>query len=439
MSDFGRTLREMLEGRWRNPETALVDRPLPIADIRLMDTTDGAEADLIAPLDLGRSLAVVSDPRTHDAMGGRVARALGRIATVTDVVIEAVEATDEEIAALAGRTTGADALVAVGSGTLQDIVKHATFLDGRPFATFATAASMAGYTSVTASVTRGGMKLSLPSHLPRGLFLDIGVAARAPRFLAQAGLGDCLCRTTAQVDWRLSAALLGTPYREVPFLMQAPYETHLLAEAKGIGTGAPEAIETLYAMLLLVGLGSVYTGTSHHGSMSEHLVSHWIDMFAGPAHPGTTHGMQVGFASVSMSRLQHLVLDADAPPDLREMRIDEAAIRARYGPGFADAVLSAFRAKQAEAGDPAGLRARMEDWESFREGLRAVMLPTEVLVRALDDAGAPATAAAARLARSVYRDALLHAREIRNRYSILDVAADSGVLAGFAEAEAGWG
>ncbi len=31
-------------------------------------------------------------------------------------------------------------------------------------------------------------------------------------------------------------------------------------------------------------------------------------MFAGPAHPGTTHGQQVGVASLAMARLQNEML-----------------------------------------------------------------------------------------------------------------------------------
>jgi glycerol-1-phosphate dehydrogenase [NAD(P)+] len=437
--DFNAMLADMVAGRWTDPETGPgTGRPapaVPFRDIRLMDTTDGAEADLIAPLGLGRDLAVVSDPRTHAAMGARVARALSAIATVRDVVIDPDEATDEAVAMVQDRTRGATGLVAVGSGTLQDLVKHATFQDGRPFATFATAASMNGYTSTTASITRGGMKLSLKSHTPRGLFMDVGVIAAAPAFLARAGLGDCLCRTTAQVDWRLSARLFGTPYHETPFLMQAADEPLMLAQAAAIGRGEPAAIATLLRVLTLVGLATCFTGTSHHGSMSEHLVSHWIDMFAGDSHPGTLHGHQVGYAAVAMSRLHHAILDADAPPVLRPMVVDAAEVLGRYGARLGPPVLAEFRAKAATAQDAGHLNAILADWDAFRAPLRAVMLPTAVLEAALADCGGYASAAASGLPGPVWRDALLHAREVRNRYSILDVAADSGNLAAFADAE----
>ena len=67
-------------------------------------------------------------------------------------------------------------------------------------------------------------------------------------------------------------------------------------------------------MLVLTGFGNVITGSSHSGSMGEHQVSHWIDMFAGDAHPGSKHGQQVGVASLAMARLQEELLSLDKPP-----------------------------------------------------------------------------------------------------------------------------
>ena len=73
----------------------------------------------------------------------------------------------------------------------------------------------------------------------------------------------------------------------------------------------------LQRVLTLCGFGVCFTGVSHHGSMGEHQVSHWIDMFAGQAHPGTTHGQQVGVASLAIARLQNEILKMDKPPKIR--------------------------------------------------------------------------------------------------------------------------
>ena len=63
------------------------------------------------------------------------------------------------------------------------------------------------------------------------------------------------------------------------------------------------------------------------------------------------------------------------------------------------------------------------------------MLPTADLQAALTAAGAPTTPADLGIPAELYRDALIHARAIRNRYTILDLAADAGLLEGFASSE----
>jgi len=45
--------------------------------------------------------------------------------------------------------------------------------------------------------------------------------------------------------------------------------------------------------------------------------------------------------------------------------------------------------------------------------------------------GAPATPEDLGLPGAFYRDAVMHAREIRDRFTFLDLAADSGLLASF--------
>ena len=104
-------------------------------------------------------------------------------------------------------------LIAVGSGTINDLCKYASALDGKPYAVFATAPSMNGYTSVNAAITVEGHKKSLPAQAAAGVFFDLEVLAAAPVRLIRAGLGDSVCRCTAQADWLLAHLLLGRPYR----------------------------------------------------------------------------------------------------------------------------------------------------------------------------------------------------------------------------------
>ena len=434
------TLEDVLAGRWRAPGSGAAP-DIPIDSLVLRDSLAGAEAELLAPLGLGGHLAVVADRDTYDALGQRVVAAIAAHPGLhaDTVILDTPHADEATVAEVRRRTARADALVAVGAGTLNDLAKYAAYLDGRPYAVFATAASMNGYTSSTAAITdTAGMKRSLPAQTPRGLFLDLSVLAAAPAFLSRAGLGDCLCRATAQVDWLMSHLLRDTFYDESPFALQETDEAALLARAEGVGRGDRDAIDALVRVLTLCGLGVLYTGTSHHGSMGEHMISHYIDMFAGAAHPGTLHGHQVGVAAVSMARLQRTLLARERPPRLHPTGIDPEALRRRYGPAIGEDCLVQWRRKALDPAEAERLNTLLEArWDALRERLLAKSLPAETLSATLDAAGAASTVDGLGLERGFYRQTLGHAREIRDRFTFLDIASDAGGLDAFAAAEAG--
>jgi glycerol-1-phosphate dehydrogenase [NAD(P)+] len=392
---------------------------------------DGGEAALLASLALGERLAVVSDRNTYDALGARVARALAAIAVVDTVVLDAPRADRATVEALRARTSVAGALVAVGSGTLNDVCKYLAHQSGRPYVVFATAPSMNGYLTGTASLAQGGFKASLPARPPLAALFDLEVLRRAPARLIRAGIGDSLCRTTAQTDWLLGHHLRDVAYSDAPYLLQIEDEAILLSQTAAIVAGDPDGIAALTRLLVLAGLGMVIAGSSAPASMGEHLISHYIDLMARP-HPGSLHGEQVGVAALTISRMQNALLSAERPPEMRATRVDETAIRARYGAALADQVLGQFRAKALDDAGAARLNARLAAvWPAMRARLREVMLPTARLRGALEDAGAPTTGVDLGLPARFYRAAVRHAREIRDRYSILDLAGDAGVLEAF--------
>jgi glycerol-1-phosphate dehydrogenase [NAD(P)+] len=433
MIDWNALIRDVVDGKWQDPETGKA-ASVPFRTIRLEEDLDGGEADVLAPLGLGRRLAVVSDSNTHEAMGRRVARSLRALGTIDEVVLPGNTHCDEpSIALVQEKTRHADALVVVGSGSLSDTCKYATFKDGRNYATFATAASMNGYAASTASVTlRNGYKTSLPAHAPLGIFIDLKVTAAAPTWLSAAGLGDSLCRSTAQVDWWASHRLFGTYYSSVPYRLMAADEAPALKAAAGLAKHDLEANGLLQRLLTLCGFGVCFTGVSHHGSMGEHQVSHWIDMFAGPAHPGTTHGQQVGVASLAIARLQAEILALDKPPQIHATKISESDFIHRYGQEigaicYAEAMKKAFDRKGAEEFN----RTLESLWPQLRSELSAFVMPPSEMEAILRAASGPVNATELGLPRKIWRDAMKYARDVRNRWSFLDLADDAGLLDDF--------
>ena len=104
---------------------------------------------------------------------------------------------------------------------------------------------MNGYTSVNAAITRHGHKLSLPAQAPAGVFFDLQVLSQAPKRLIRAGLGDSLCRATAEADWLLAHLLWGNPYRTLPFDLLKDDEGPLFEQAAALMQGDKPAVSRL--------------------------------------------------------------------------------------------------------------------------------------------------------------------------------------------------
>ena len=423
-------IEDVLAGKVTVRETGRRLEPT-VKAVAIESSLAGAEEALLRPLRLGERLAVVADENTLEVAGRRIAEALGNVETI---VLEHPKADTRNADLLEERSRHADALIAVGSGTINDLCKHVTHRTGRRCAVFATAPSMDGYVSTTVSITRDGFKTSLPAHAPEGVFFDLGVLAAAPARMIQAGLADTVCRTTAQVDWLLSHLLLDTVYADTPYELMREDEPELYAQADRLLDGDQDAMLSLTRLLVLSGFGVLVTGTSHCGSMGEHSISHYIDIFADP-HPGTLHGQQVGIATWSMARLQAQLLAREAPPTLQPLDLDEEAFARRYG-RFAAPCLEAARKKPFDPAGTARSNERLaERWGAIRERLHGVMLPLPEMERVMAAAGVVRDAAGLGVDPTFYREAVGHAHEIRDRYGFLDLAAQAGDLEAFAASQ----
>jgi glycerol-1-phosphate dehydrogenase [NAD(P)+] len=430
---------EIAAGRWTSRKTSRRAPPSSTRSLVIDTSLEGREADLVTALAVPDPIAVVADANTWEAMGRRITGALacaGR--TVTGIVLDGTLHADMATAAdLDEKVRGFGHVIAVGSGTLNDLCKWVTFRDGRSSSVFGTAASMDGYASSTASITKTtGLKVSHSAHAPVGVFLDLAVMAAAPPRLAAAGFGDCLNSSVARIDWWLSHRLWGTHYFDEPYEMQADNEQELNSRVEGLPRGEIEAVGYLVRALVLSGLGIGFTGTSEHGSQGEHQISHYIDCFAGRRHPGSLHGHQVGLASLTMARIQQWFLAQKTPPELRPTRIDPEDMARRMGPEIVRECLAEYRRKALDTATCDCLNARLANiWPELRRELAAFAVPVETMQARLAAAGGATTAIELGLDPSFYREAVRHGHEMRNRWGFADWAADAGLLDGFAEAE----
>lgn len=421
----------LIAGRWRDPDDG---KPVsvPIKSIVIAPSLAGTEAELVGQLGLGRRLALVADPTTQDLLGARVERALASVATILPIRLPEHPHPDAAtVDRIRAATAKADALVAVGSGTINDLCKYAAHIDGKPYAVFGTAPSMNGYSSANAAITVDGLKKSLAAKVPQGVFLDLGVLAKAPVRMIRSGLGDSLCRATAEADWLLAHLLRGGGFRNAPFALLAEEEGPLFESAAALVAGDTEAMGRLARTLVLSGLGMVIAGGSYPASQGEHLIAHYAEMM-GTDLPPSFHGEQIGVTTLIMARLQHRML-AGGPPRLHPTPVDGADLRRHFGAELGQACEkeSKTKALDADAADRLTQKLAVE-WPALVERIGRVLRPTHELEMALAQAGAPRRGAELGWSASFERTAILRARQIRNRYGFLDLAEEAGILGPFA-------
>lgn len=421
-------ISRLMEGSYPDPDGGAQLR-VDTRSVVIARSIAGMEGDLVQPLGLGSSLAVVSDETTHAVLAGRVENALRVFAKVVSVVLPRNPHADSAtVECVRAATAPADALVAVGSGTINDLCKYASAQDRKPYVVFGTAPSMNGYTSLNAAITVDGLKKSLSAQAPLGVFLDLGILAAAPPRMIRSGLGDSLCRPTAQADWLLAHMLFDQPYRTMPFALLEEDEAELFGAADALMVGDLQVMERLARTLLLSGFGTAICGNSLPASQGEHLISHYADMLPDSSRPFAFHGEQIGVTTLTSARLQEQMLGGAAPV-LHPNTETEADFAQHFGPALGPACWMEFVQKRLCGDKLDAINARIaENWPRIRSAISRIILPSEALAQVLRRAGAPTAPADLGWSSDFYTLAVQHAREIRNRYTFLDLASDSGAL-----------
>ena len=395
---------------------------------------------------------LVADPNTWRAAGEAVAAGLERAGLrAQSLVLEplsvrrdllgdelAVERVREALAAC-----GARAAIAVGAGTVNDLVKLACERLRLPYAAFATAASMNGYTSAIAAPLSRGLKLTLPARPPVLVLADIEVLRAAPSRLSASGFADLLSKPVSTADWKIGELVAGAPF-------SAEVEAILARAASLVDGAGPDiarreeaALARLFEALVLSGLAMAIAGASSPASGGEHLVSHYLDAVAtsrGEEHE--LHGLQVGVGTIVSAGLYECMLAFDPrsiDPAARAAREPswperEAALLAHFGERLGRRVLPHARAAYlCGRALEARLRTLRDRWDEVREAASARVAPAASIAAALRSAGAPTTFASIGVAPERARGAVLFGGALRARYTILQLAHELGTLEAWAE------
>lgn len=286
-------------------------------DIQAIRVGSGVIQELPGILrDLGAShIFLVADNYTYEAAGRQVEQLLDQAGLAYHKRVFQTETplVPNEYAlgsVLAAMTSQDDMLLAVGSGTLNDVTKYVSARTGIPYVIAATAPSMDGYASTVAPTILDGFKTTLPAVYPAAIVADVDILKDAPMPMLTAGFGDIIGKFTSLADWRLSHQLNGEYYcPEVAGVIEAAVET-CAANAKALAQREPQAIQAVTEALILSGLAMGMVGVSRPASGAEHQMAHYWEMDAlrrGEEHP--LHGNAVGVGTVMAASLYEMAAE----------------------------------------------------------------------------------------------------------------------------------
>jgi len=186
-----------------------------------------------------------------------------------------------------------DIIVGVGSGVINDIGKIVSHISGKPYIIVATAPSMDGYASASSSMTRDGLKISLPTRSADVIIGDTDILKHAPLRMMKSGLGDMLAKYISICEWRLSHLITGEYYcPQIADLIRNAVK-RCVENASGLLNREAAAVEAVFEGLVIGGIAMNYAGLSRPASGVEHYISHILDMRAVEfGTPEDLHGIQ---------------------------------------------------------------------------------------------------------------------------------------------------
>ena len=396
--------------------------PTPPQRLIGKDATAGIATTLAQHMP-AQKLLLVSDDTTWVAAGAQVTAALAADHTLTPHSLgRHIRATRESAQALANKTTAYDGLIAIGSGTINDITKYAAHLANKPYVCVATAASMNGYTSMTASLEELGHKQSFAAAPPRAVIADTTIIAAAPKRLTRAGIGDTLCRSTVETDMLLSHHLLGTTYPRDLFDRMRAHEASLIAEAPSAREGDSAFVGKLMVALLDAGDAMAEYGSSAVASQGEHMIAHTLELMYGAELRHILHGEMIAITTLTMNQLHHKILLS--PPSVKSMPRDRLQFERLFGKKAGPELAEQYTKKILSTEQILDINARLAThWPEIKAAILEVIASPSSIERAFLQSGLATRASDIGISAERYRAACTSAYLTRDRFGVLDMAA----------------
>ena len=333
-----------------------------------------------------------------------------------------------------------DVIIGVGTGVINDTGKFFSHRLKMPYFIVATAPSMDGFASTGAALISENLKTTFDSHVPQAIIGPVEVLANAPMDMISAGLADILGKFTCLIDWNIAREVNGEYYC-------AYIEELIRASLKKVMDNAPfvknrdhAAIANIMEALVVTGIAMEYAGNSRHASGAEHHLSHYWEMqYQALGRKAVLHGTKVGIGTVAITWLYNKLKDTNV--DFAKVRENTAfdfeawseKMTRAYGVS-APGVIALER--KAQKNSPEGRLARLqlaeEKWDKLQK-LMAEMIPgVQTMEQTLGELGGAIRPSHVDIPKDMFFDSVRYAKEVRDRYTVLQLIWDLGLMEDFA-------
>lgn len=329
-----------------------------------------------------------------------------------------------------------DLVVAVGTGSINDMCRFFSYQMGVPYAIVATAAPMDGFASSGAALIINSMKVTIPAQTPLFIIGDTDVLCGAPPRMVAAGLGDLLGKFTCLNDWRISKVVNNEYYCDTIVNLVNDCINNVLSNADNVASRDPQVIGDIMEGLVLTGVAMSFIGNSRPAAGCEHHMCHfWETLELQEGKIPVLHGTKVAVGTVMILKMTEFL--REKRPDFEAARekakaYDQAAwekkIQEIYGASASSVIALEHESKKNETeGRLARIDAIEANWDEIVRLMNEYMPTAERMMEILKSLEAPCLPAQIGFDSERLYNALVYAKETRARYSMLSMMADLGV------------
>lgn len=330
-----------------------------------------------------------------------------------------------------------DLVVAVETGSINDMCRFFSYQMNVPYAIVATAAPMDGFASSGAALMVDNIKQTIPAQTPLFIIGDTDILCGAPARMISAGLGDLLGKFTCLNDWRISKIVNDEYYCDTVVNLVKDCIENVLKNADKAASRDPKVIGDIMEGLVLTGVAMSFVGNSRPAAGCEHHLNHyWEAIEIQNGQIPVLHGIEVGLAEVVILKMTEFL--RESRPDFDAARekakqYDQAAweekMKEVYGTA-SDAIIELEH--ESKKNDPEGRLKRIdkieENWDEIVKLMNDYMPSAERMIEILTSLDAPYFPSQVGFSDEMLYNALVYGKENRARYTLLSMMGDLGVL-----------